>query len=161
MTSRAKRLLEAGLRVALGESHETVALSTTDLAAIAAMIDAALPEKRESQPRENSKDFLEGRKAYDTLHSLAADAVQWEPHTSGQIAALGKAARSQPDPETDAALVAAWLRLGGLEWMREKATMAYVSRNYLDMVARARAAGEKKQPESSDALETFRASRQR
>lgn len=149
MTGRAKALYDKGLKTFTKEMGDDPPgrLDTALIAAWATMLDLALPEKKAYTPRgaASKEDLSWGKAVHGYLVKQAPDAAVWLPCSNGQLVLLGAAAREctseTEQARKDVQRVASWLVGGGLSWMREKPTMSYVSRNYVDMVARARQSG--------------------
>lgn len=137
--TRAQTLADVGLECI---PDPTQRLAVTPLVrAMAAMIAKATePKPKRARDPEAGADYRVGTDALNTLMYWAPGAVAWTPVQSRTIAALGRAAREMCLHTEDLQTLGGWLDVGGLSWMKEMPTTAYIARNLGDLVARSRAA---------------------
>jgi len=135
MNARARVLYERGMREV---ETETVNYSGAELARIiAAMLDAALPEKKERKP--SGAAFTRGQDIHKYLAAQCSGQMQMEPCTQASIVVAGKQALAANLTGPDIQALAEWIRGGGLDWMRGKPTWLQCSRKLVDWVAQAKA----------------------
>lgn len=150
MTKRALELYEKARKELKGPADDDL------LRAMAVMVDLALPAKKASANPEGKVNWVAGVQVMKRLKYTAPEAVIWEPVPKYAVTTAGASAREAKLSEEDIELLAAWLRDGGLDWMRDKPTFQYVARNLVDLVAKAKGSLPYSKLPEADALDKLR-----
>lgn len=151
MTKRALELYEKARKELSGPVDNDL------LKAMAVMVDAAMPAKKEPSGV-GKANWVAGMQIINRLKYTAPSAVIWEPTSRSTVSMAGANARDAKLTEEDIELLAAWLRDGGLDWMREKPTFQYIARSIVDLVARAKGSRPYTALPKDDALDKLRES---
>lgn len=141
--SRRRRLAETGWK-----AFERMGAENTNskrlVAALAAMLDEALPPTRKKQksPLDETVLPFTPKQVYDELEKHCADIIELKPYQQSSFGVLGRSLkRCQGLDAGDLSTVVGWIQSGGLSSWPTTPTWAHVTKHFVNWVAQARRDG--------------------